>query len=295
MKRCFSSGRQLNLFSLLFISFLVLLSVSGCASIMSKATSDMMTHLSDTIKNNDDLQLVKDGAPAYLLMIDSLIRKDPENITLLYTAANLYGAYTDLFVKDAVRSKKFAIKAFDYAQQSLCLSDKKACRLKSLTFEQFTNVIHQMDDTHIAPLFALGNAWSKWILANSDDFDAIADLSHIETIMKQVIQLDDTYQDGAAYVYLGTLSSLLPEHLGGKPEAGKAYYEKALSVSNGKNLMIKVLYAQFYTRMVFNRTLHDQLLTDVLNADPQAPGYTLINTFAKVQAKQLLDDADDYF
>ncbi len=41
--------------------------------IMSNATSDIMSHLSKSILNNDDLSLVEQGAPAYLLMIDSLI------------------------------------------------------------------------------------------------------------------------------------------------------------------------------------------------------------------------------
>lgn len=279
----------------LLVCLLFSISFLGCASLMSSATSEMMTHLSDTIKNNNDLKTVEDGAPAYLLMIDSLIRKDPDNIKLLYTAANLYGSYSDLFIKDPVRSKRFAQKSMNFANQALCLSDQKACDLKSKPFEAFTQIVNDIDKDHLPALYSLGNAWSKWILANSDDFDAIADLSYIEHIMKRVIQMDDTYMDGAAYVYLGTLSSLLPQHLGGAPEKGKAYYEKALSISHGKNLMVKVLYAKFYSRIIYDRQLHDQLLNDVMKADPQVQGYTLINTFAKVQAKELLADADDYF
>ncbi|MFH2093360.1 MAG: hypothetical protein ABIJ31_13445, partial [Pseudomonadota bacterium] len=52
-----------------FICIIALFFSSGCAMIMSSATSDMMTHLSGTISNNDDLEMVQSGAPAYLLMI----------------------------------------------------------------------------------------------------------------------------------------------------------------------------------------------------------------------------------
>ena len=39
----------------------------------------------------------------------------------------------------------------------------------------------------------------------------------------------------------------------------------------------------------------DQLLQEVLAADPEAPRLTLSNTLAKADAQELLDGADDYF
>jgi hypothetical protein len=41
--------------------------------------------------------------------------------------------------------------------------------------------------------------------------------------------------------------------------------------------------------------LHDQLLREVLEADPEQPGLTLFNTLAQDEARELLDSADDYF
>ncbi|WP_299978409.1 TRAP transporter TatT component family protein [Desulfobacula sp.] len=268
---------------------------SGCAVIISSATSDMMEHLSDTILNNDDLSMVKTGAPAYLLMIDSLISKDPKNETLLFTASMLYTAYADLFVKDVGRSRKMAAKALNYANQAICLEKNNACMLKSETFKEFEKIMSTMEKKHVPALFALGNAWAGWIMANKNDFNAIADMSHIEMIMQRVIELDETYKDGAAYLYMGTLATLLPPALGGKPELGKHYFDSAIKLSRGKNLMAKVLYAKLYAKMVFDRKLHDQLLKDVIAADPYVPGYTLVNTRAQIQAKELIDDADDYF
>jgi len=268
---------------------------SGCSIIVSSATSDMMDHLSTTILNNDDLSLVETGAPAYLLMIDSLIRKDPENETMLATAAMLYTAYADVFVQDADRSRKMADKALNYAGRAICIAKTDACMLKSKPFEDFQTIISDMKKKDVPTLFALGNAWAAWIMVNKNDLNAIADLSHIELIMKRITELDETYKDGAAYLYLGTLASLLPPALGGKPEQGKAYFEKAITLSQEKNLMVKVLFAKLYARMMFDRPLHDQLLKEVLNADPDVPGYTLINTWAQKQGKELILSADDYF
>ncbi len=269
--------------------------VCGCSMIISSATSDMMAHLSSAISNNDDLEMVQDGAPAYLLMIDSLIAKDPENSRMLSTAANLYASYADLFVTDAQRSRKMADKALDYAQRAVCATRESACAIRQKPFKEAEIIIGQMTPDDIPALFSLGNAWAKWILANKKDFNAIADIAHIELIMNRIVEMDDTYKEGAAYLYLGTLASLLPPALGGRPEEGKVHFEKALAASKGKNLMVHLLYAKFYSRAVYDRTLHDRLIKEIITSDPRSPGYTLINTWAQKQARILAQSADDYF
>lgn len=275
--------------------FIFLFFLSGCSLIISSASSDLMSHLSATILNNDDLKLVEDGAPSYLLMIDSLISKDPENQDMLTTASLLYSAYSNLFVKDIERSKKMANKALDYASRAACLHDRQTCGIRSTSYEQFVDIIKRVEKQHVPTLFALGNAWARWIMANRSDFDAIADISRIELIMQKVVELDETYRDGSAYLYLGTLATILPPAAGGKPEQAKRYYIKALELSKGKNLMVKVMYAKSYARMIFDKELHDQLLTEVIESDPYVPGNTLINTWAQKQAKELLSSGEDYF
>ena len=218
------------IFTAVFSCFCIIgfFSLSGCSMLMKSASSDMMGHLSKTILDNDDLSLVESGAPAYLLMIDSLIGKDPENSELLATAALLYTAYSDVFVKDKERSKKIAGKALNYAEKAICLEKRQTCNLKSGSFEELKTVLPGMKKKDVPVLFALGNAWASWIMANKDDFNAIADISHIELIMQRVIELDETYRDGAAHLYLATLSTFLPPSVGGRPEEGKAHFEKAV-------------------------------------------------------------------
>ena len=263
---------------------------SGCS-----IKSDMMSHLSDTIVNNDDLHLVEAGAPAYLLMIDSLISEDPYSKELLSAAAQLYTAYADVFVTDAKRSRKMVNKAFAYADQAMCIADKDACGLKDKSFDQFQKILGAMDKKDQPYLFSLGASWASWIMANTNDFNALADISRIEAIMLKVVLLDESYKEGAAFLYLGSLASFLPPALGGKPEQGKVYFERAIELSQGKNLMAKVMFAKLYARMIFNQDLHDRLLKEVLDTNPVVPGYTLVNTYAQKQARQLLESAEDYF
>ena len=83
--------------------------------------------------------------------------------------------------------------------------------------------------------------------------------------------------------------------LGGQPELGQQHFDKALVLSQQRNLMVKVYYAKNYARGIFDRELHDKLLNEVLRADIHAGTLTLSNVLAQQQAKILLQSADDYF
>ncbi|WP_035238361.1 TRAP transporter TatT component family protein [Desulfobacter vibrioformis] len=257
--------------------------------------SNMMTALSRSILNNNDLAMVEAGAPAYLIMVDSLIDQAPDSPDMLSSGAQLYTAYSDVFITDRERKRKLADKAMNYALNATCFAQSNACDLKQMPFEQFSTVVNAMEKDNLPYLFTLGKTWASWIMAHKDDFNALADIARIEVIMSRVIALDETYKDGAAYLYLGTLATFLPPALGGKPEQGRQYFEKAISISGGKNLMTKVVYAKLYAKMMFDRKLFDRLLNEVMDTDPNIDGYTLINTYAQQQAGKLLAEADDYF
>jgi len=165
--------------------------------------------------------------------------------------------------------------------------------LKDKRFEEFEKIIASAKD--VSGLYALGASWAGWIQARKDDWNAVADISKVESIMLQVVKLNEQYQEGAAHLYLGVLATLLPPAMGGKPEKGKTHFEKGIALSGGKNLMVKVVYARQYARLTVDRELHDRLLKEVTDANPNAPGYTLMNTLAQKEAKDLLESADGYF
>jgi len=269
--------------------------LSGCSSFMSSATVNMTDNLSHAILNNNDLATVEAGAPAYLLMIDSLLHGDPDNESLLRAAAILYTAYTDVFIKDNARAQKLTGKGLAYAFHSLCVRRSDACSLRDIHFQEFEKIIAAMKVKDVPSLYALGSAWTAWIQARQEDWNAVAEISRVEAIMQRIIELDESFQDGGVYLYMGALATFLPPALGGKPDVGRRHFERAIEISGNKNLMAKVIYARQYARLVFDRELHDRLLREVLKADPDAPGYVLSNTLAQQQAQELLDSAQVVF
>jgi hypothetical protein len=287
--------RKIHSFELSFYILISVLLLSGCSYFISSASVDMTENLSHAILNNNDLATVKDGAPAYLLMVDSLLYRNPGNESLLRGAANIYTAYTNVFVKDKERAGKLTDKALQYAFRAICVRRSKTCGFREVNFQKFNNIILSLEIRDVPDLFTLGSAWAAWIQTHREDWNAVAEISKVDAIMKRVVELDEFYQDGQARLYLGVLATFLPPALGGKPDVGKRHFERALEISKDKNLMVKVLYAQHYARLMFDEKLHDRLLNEVLEAKTDVPGYTLSNTLAKKQARELLKSGKDYF
>jgi hypothetical protein len=267
----------------------------GCAALLSNAAADFADDLAHGITDADDLETVEAGGPAYLLMVDGLIHGNPQNTRLLRAGATLYSAYAGIYVADEQRAQKMTAKARSYALQAACSRRREWCDLAALDFEAFTRAIGAADKTDAPLLYDLGAAWAGWIQARQRDWDAIAQISRVEALMQRVVALDEGHQEGGAHLYLGVLATLLPPAMGGEPEKGRAHFERAIALSNGRNLMAKVSFAKHYGRLVFDRELHDRLLQEVLGASPKAPGQTLMNVLAQQQARELLDSADQYF
>ena len=276
----------------------ILLTISiltGCASLVSSATSGMADNISLAISNQDDPATVRDGAPAYLIMIDGLIEGDPQNRNLLLAGARLYGSYTAAFIEDEPRAQRLAGKSLSYARRALCIEDVEVCDAIDSKLDQFEASLAGTGKSELKALYSFAAAWASWIQVNASDWNAVADLSKVTALFERCLVIDERYDGGGAHVYLGVIKSLLPAALGGKPELARAHFERAIQISAGHNLMISVLMAKNYARNVFDLELHDALLTSVEAAPADYPGYTLINTLAKLEAEQLLAESEDFF
>jgi hypothetical protein len=273
----------------------LLLALSGCAAFGRSATGQLAESLSASILNQDDVGTVRDGAPAYLLGIDTLIVDDPKNPEILLTGAQLYTAYASAFVEEEARARRLSDRSLGYARRALCIVSAGLCAAAERPYPEFLDAVSHAGHSDLAVLYGFGAAWAGWVQAHAGDWGALAELPKIEALMARVVELDEAYEHAGAHLTLGVLLSQRPASLGGQPEAARVHFERAVALTEGRNLMAKVLYARHYARLVFDRALHDRLLDEVIAADPRAPGLTLSNTLAVENAHELLDDADDYF
>ena len=274
---------------------IIILVLSGCGQMVSNAKKDFADDLSTTMLEQNDPETVKQAVPAYLILISSMIKGDPDNIELLMSASKLYGAYASVFVEDRSRQKRLSTVSFDYAHRAFCLHKPAACNIRELSYYEFEQSLKGFDQEDVPVLFALGSAWAGWLQAHSADWNAVAELPRITAIITRVLELDPTYNNGDAYLYMAVMQSFLPPAMGGKPELARTNFEKAIEISNGSNLMAKLLFAEKYARLVFDKELHDKLLTEVINAKVENDESTLINSIAQHKAEFLLAQSSDYF
>lgn len=264
-------------------------------SIQACSIGNLPTNLSRSMMNQEDPELVRTAAPAYLLMLDALVATYPDDETFLLPAAKLYGAYAGVFSNDEAQTRRMANRAKEYALRALCENEEDLCLALDQQVEDINVELEDLDEDELNLVYTFASSWASWIQANSSDWDAVAQLPKVKTLFNWVLSYDSDYDNGTAQVYMGVLESQLPPSLGGRPDLAKMHFENAIRASDGRHLMAKVLYAQQYARLLFEQELHDRLLTEVLQADPRAEGLTLINQLAKQQAEVLLAESAEYF
>ncbi|MBT8048945.1 MAG: hypothetical protein HKN57_06185 [Xanthomonadales bacterium] len=281
--------------AIVFFTLLAGILLSACATVVATAGGGLAENLNTAILNQDDPNLVRDGAPAYLLMLDSVVQGSPENVAALSAAAQLYSAYGVVFVNDPVRARKLTKRARSYGQRALCAAKKSVCGIWELNYGEFTERLDLLGPKELEALYTFGLSWIAYIQAHSDDWAALAKLPQAQATLVRLQQIDELYEQANIERFLAVLDTIRPPALGGDFDSGLEHFERALSLSGGYDLSVMVDFARYYARTLYDRELHDQLLNEVIQADPVQPGYTLFNTLAQDEAKALLESADDYF
>jgi hypothetical protein len=115
-------------------------------------------------------------------------------------------------------------------------------------------------------------------------------------MMKRVLVLDEAFYYGGAHIFMGILEASRPRVAGGDLDHARDHFLKAIELGEGKFLMAKVYFAQYYARKSFDRELYLATLEDVLNTPVNIkPDLTLLNSVAHARAKEMIGLTDQYF
>ena len=278
-----------------FVISAIALSLSGCASLMSSAATGLTDNLSAAILNQDDPEIVRMGAPSYLLLLDSFVEGNPDNPGILSATATLYATYGAIFVEDEARAAKLTSRARRYALRAMCESYSPACRWPDATYDEFVATLDGIGARHADVLYTYGFASLAFLRAHSSDWNSLAELPQIEALFNHYLNISGDDVNSGVYTFMGILLTLRPPALGGEPEKAREFFEKAIALTHGNDLSVKVEFARGYAKLLYERELHDQLLNEVTEADPYQDGFILSNVMAQEEAAKLLAEADDYF
>lgn len=291
-------GRQLNrekTSSFYFFCLLAALAISlnGCAAIAKRS---MLESLDTSLARQTDLQLLREGAPALLLMLDGLIASEPGNQNLLIAGTKAYSAYAGALAEkgETDRALAMSVKGRDYGLALLNLYPEFR-KNNGKTTEDFSRALDAFGKQDVPALFWGGYGWANWIKFQNGAPAAMADLPMVELLMQRVISLDESFYYGAAHIFMGSYYGSRPKMFGGRPGDSRQHFEKALTLSGRRFLLTQVAYAETYAKTIFNEKLYRELLQEVIDAPLPKDELASSNQLAKVTARKLLDLADEYF
>jgi hypothetical protein len=275
--------------------FIVLICYCFCLSSCSSLVTTAIRPAIGNIQQQTDVDLVCEGVPTYLLMIDSMLVSSPKNRSLLLAGAQSYSAYaTALEECREVDDKRIAPIADKAKLYGLRLLRRYLPLGTGQNYEALDHKLAKLNRCNVPNVFWGTFGWLTWVKDQKGSPEAIADIVLIEKIMARLLQLDESYQGGSIHLFFGTYYAAKPAMFGGRPDLSKIHFEKALLLSKRRFLLTQTTYAETLARTTLDQELHDRLLKEVL-AFPldTAPEFGLSNQIAVNKAKRLLND--NYF
>ncbi len=289
------------------------LALAGCRSIAAGVMADAVSAPGDAYGKDPDPELVKAAVPFGLKTMEGLLEEKPEHEGLLTSLASGFTKYGYAFVQmdaDAAeiagrnaearagreRARALYLRARDYGLRGLEVRHAGlAARLRGVKdAEAALAVANAKEDVPL--LYWTAAAWGAAIAAGKDRMDLVAELPVPVAMMRRALALDESFDDGAIHEFLLTYEASRTEAQGGGPAVARQHYQRALAISGGKKLAVKVNFAESVLVQSQDRAEFTRLLREVVEADPAAePRLTLSNVLAQRRARLLLAHLDDLF
>ncbi len=279
----------------ILLAAVLALSLSGCSSLMSSAASGLADNVTVAMLNQVDPPTAGEAIPTFIALIDSMLVGSPDDPDLLMAGATMYATYGGGFINDEVRASRLTTRARKYALGAICGIYEQACGWPGMVYDDFVATLDGLGPEHAEYVYTYGFASLAFLRAHSADWDSLAELPQVEALFNRYLDISDDAVNSGVYTYMGILLTLRPPALGGEPDRAREFFEQAIEVSGGRDLSAKVEYAKGYAKLLYERDLHDRLLTEVIEADPNQDGYVLTNVMAQEEAHALLAAADEYF
>ena len=287
---------------LIWISLLCLLSVftTNCATERKKvavgATALLLEDIAQSAYKQTDTRVIREGMPAYLMLMDGMVEAVPDNDRLLIGAAQVYATFAGAFIENQDKAYANVLygRAKDYALRSLELRGLK--NPASRPFDDFEAAVNELDKQDVPFMFWASACWGNWIQLNMGSMEAMAELPRVEVLMKRVLLLDEAFYYGGPHLFMGLWFGSRPKMAGGDLNRARKHFLKAIELGDGKFLMAYIYYAEYYAKKVFDKALYVSILENVHNTPADiVPELTLLNTIAHGRATQLMQEADEYF
>lgn len=260
------------------------------------AAATLLEEVAKSSYKQSDLRVIREGMPAYLMLMDGMVEALPDNPELLVAAAQGYSSFASVFIEE--QDKEYAgllfAKAKQYGLRSLEARGFRNAADRPL--DDFKKGLKALGEKDLPYLFWGATCWANWISLNLDSMEAMAELPRVEWMMQRVLEIDEQFYYGGAHLFMGIWFASRPKIAGGDLKRAQNHFLKAIHFSHEKFLLAHVYYANYYGRQARDKDLFISNLETVLKTPVDiSPDLTLLNAVAKKKAKELFDRIEEYF
>ncbi|MEL7187635.1 MAG: TRAP transporter TatT component family protein [Pseudomonadota bacterium] len=157
----------------------LLLSLSGCSTLMSSAATGLAENVSGAMFNQVDPETAKDALPTFIVLLDSFLQDDPYDADILSSGAQMYATYGAVFADDEVRASRLTTRGRKYAQTAMCVSYEPACNWPGATYDEFVATLDGIERKNAEYLFTYGFASLAYLRAHAADWNSLAELPQV--------------------------------------------------------------------------------------------------------------------
>lgn len=263
-----------------------------------------------TFTSDNDPDLVEAAIPFGLKLYESLLAESPKHTGLLLAAAQGFTEFSYVFVDSRIdeakednldranalrdRARKLYLRAYGYAMRGLEVRYPGFAKALDDDAEAALKRVHKRD---VPLLYWTAASRGLAISLSKTSPEMIAELPLVETIVRRVAELDESFDNGAVPEFLITFEAARTDI--NAEEAQKLmrrHFERAIELSQGKRAGTYVSFAENACLPAQNAAEFKSTLEKALAVDPDADlDNRLANLVAQRRARWLLDHIDELF
>jgi hypothetical protein len=256
-----------------------------------------------------DYEIARAGTASAIMQLEAMHSVSPQNEALALALASAYighaFGYVELDMEKASAEHQYAKatrlrlraellyrRARDLALATMRTRDPALDELLKGEPAAFADYLEREYDSadDLAPVFWTASAWGS-MLGQTDALDAAVDLPMIRVMIEHVIKRDPGYESGAGLVFLGGLLAQTPPAFGGDLDKAKAYFERALALTQRRSHVVQLNYAKLYAATIGDQALFHALLNEIMAPEDQGSDVRMSNKIARMHAEVLLAKA----
>jgi predicted anti-sigma-YlaC factor YlaD len=290
-----------------------LVALSAGCSIKKMAVNkvgDMLSSSGSTFESDEDPDFVAAAIPFGLKLYEGLLDESPKHTGLLLAAASGFTEYSyafiDLKAEEAkeesidkaneltARARKMYLRAHAYGMRGL---EVKYPGFGAALDNDAVTALKRVRKTEVPMLYWTGASLGLAVSTSKGDPEMLGQLPLVEMIVNRIVELDETFENGAVPEFLITLEGAKSGiKLEDMEAAMRKHFDRAMEISKGKRAGTYVSFAENADEPAQNAAEFKSMLEKALAIDVNAdPTTRLANVIAQKRARWLLAHQSELF